>query len=84
MDIITNYEDIGKIAKIKNVMAVYLFRGGFNKLPAYIKIRVFREGMPLIIKDEKFLSRLKFQILDGYLDFKPLITKYTEKIFQHA
>ena len=117
--IITKFENIKniakKIAKIKNVKAVYLFGSyarkeqhglsdidlcvigdlsekeeleimgyctdnldvsAFNQLPIYIKIRVFREGKTLVVKDTKYLDYVKLKTIKEYLDYKPLINKY--------
>lgn len=117
---IENIEKIAeKIAKIKNVEAVYLFgsyaRGTsgplsdidlcvignlslkeerdalselsdnldisfFNRLPIYIKIRVFKEGKMLIVNDKEAIDRRKFQTIQEYLDFMPLINKYIREV----
>jgi len=48
----------------------------FELLPVYIKIRVFIEGKPLIIKDREAINRLKLRTLSEYLDFKPALNKF--------
>ena len=51
----------------------------FELLPIYIKIRVFKEGKPLVIKDEEFIRRLKLKTLAEYLDFKPAINRFCKE-----
>jgi len=48
----------------------------FDMLPIYIKIRVFKNGKPLVIKDKEYVNRLKLRTLQEYLDFKPAINKF--------
>ncbi len=48
----------------------------FNELPIWIKIRIFREGKPLVLKDVQFISELKIRTLKNYLDFKYIINKH--------
>lgn len=48
----------------------------FNRLPIYIKIRVFKEGKLLILKDKEYVDLIKIRTLREYLDFKPAINKF--------
>lgn len=52
----------------------------FNNLPIWIKIRVFKEGKPLVITDIKFIDRVKIKTIREYLDFKPIINKYCKEV----
>ena len=49
-------------------------------LPAFIAFRVFKDGKELLNKDELFVQRVKKTIIKQYLDFKPLINKYTKRL----
>lgn len=51
----------------------------FNDLPIFIKIRVFKEGKPLVIKDKEFVDNAKMKTLREYLDFKHIINRYCEE-----
>lgn len=51
----------------------------FEDLPIYIKIRVFKEGKPIILKDEEFIKKLEFKTLREYLDFKPAIERFCKE-----
>lgn len=51
----------------------------FNRLPIYIKMRVLKEGNPLLIKDKEYIQKLKFNTLREYLDFKPAINKFARE-----
>jgi len=48
----------------------------FDMLPVYIKIRVFKEGKPLFVKNEEGIRRLALKTLAEYLDFKPAINRF--------
>ena len=48
----------------------------FDMLPVYIKIRVFREGKLLFVKDKEETRRIALKTLADYLDFKPAINKF--------
>jgi predicted nucleotidyltransferase len=48
----------------------------FNRIPLAIKFRVLKDGKPLIVKDEKYIQKVKFYTLRDYLDFKPAINKF--------
>jgi len=48
----------------------------FDMLPVSIKIRVFTEGKPLVVKDKELIARIQFSTLREYLDFKPGINKF--------
>ena len=52
----------------------------FNNLPIWIKIRMFKEGKPIVVKDINFVNRIKIKTLREYLDFKYIINKYCEEI----
>jgi len=52
----------------------------FYMLPIFIRFRVFKEGKPLIIKDEYFTKMLASKTLGEYLDFKMrIIDKHVMK-----
>ncbi len=53
----------------------------FEDLPIYIKIRVFREGKPLYIKDKDFINFVKVKTIKKYLDFRKIINRYTKEVF---
>jgi len=54
----------------------------FDELPIYIKFRIFKEGKPLIIRDEEYLEIIKLITLKQYRDFKPIIDKRVKEIFK--
>lgn len=51
----------------------------FHRLPLIIQFRVLREGMPLIINDEKFVLKVKSRILREYIEFLPSINKFVRR-----
>lgn len=52
----------------------------FDRLPLYIRYRVFKDGNVLFNKDEKLLTKLKFWTLKHYLDEKYWRDKFTSKV----
>lgn len=48
----------------------------FDMLPAYIKIRVFREGKVIFVRNKEQIRRLALKTLSEYLNFKPAINKF--------
>lgn len=56
----------------------------FYELPIYIRFRVFRDGKPLIVKDEKYLELLKLSTLKQYRDFKPIIYRRIQGVFENV
>ena len=52
----------------------------FDKLPLYIRYRVFKDGSILFNKDDKLLTKLKFWTLKHYLDEKYWRDKFTAKV----
>ena len=47
----------------------------FDELPIWIKTRVFRDGKPLINKNEKKIREMVFRTMHEWEDFKPTLTK---------
>jgi predicted nucleotidyltransferase len=47
----------------------------FNELPIWIKTRIFRDGKPIVIKNEKEIYDLAFTTLREWEDFRPLLNK---------
>lgn len=45
----------------------------FDELPIWIKMRVFRDGKCIFVKDKNALNLIKLLTLKEYLDFKPFI-----------
>jgi predicted nucleotidyltransferase len=53
----------------------------FRLLPIAVRFRVFKEGVPLIVKDKDLINKLKIQTLREYIDFRMLMKKfYMEKL----
>jgi len=52
----------------------------FEDLPIWIRMRIFKEGKPLVMKDENYVNVLKIKTLKSYLDFKPIINRYCEEV----
>ena len=53
----------------------------FWDLPIYIRYRVLKEGNPLFVRDKKFLHSVTIETLWEYLDFKPIIERFSEIYF---
>ncbi len=53
----------------------------FWRLPISIRMRVFKEGIPLLVKNREILDKIKISTFHEYLDFKPLINKYLMERF---
>ncbi|MEM7827030.1 MAG: nucleotidyltransferase domain-containing protein [Candidatus Aenigmatarchaeota archaeon] len=49
----------------------------FWSLPIMIRYNVLKQGKPLFERDEKFLHSIKVETLNEYLDFKPVIERFT-------
>lgn len=81
--IIGNLKEKDKI-KIAGYSSDNLDISFFDELPIYIKFRVFRDGKPLIIKDEKYLQLLKLITLKQYRDFKPIIERRIQEVFENV
>ncbi|MBS3066023.1 nucleotidyltransferase domain-containing protein [Candidatus Pacearchaeota archaeon] len=52
----------------------------FEELPIYIKFRVLNEGRLLFVRDNDYLNVLKIKIMREYIDFKPMINKYIQRV----
>lgn len=50
----------------------------FNDLPIIIKARVFREGKPLYVADQKYINGLEWKTTKEYWDFKPILRQFIE------
>jgi len=48
----------------------------FHLLPVSLRLRVFIEGRPILIRNPEFINRLKLATLQEYLDFKPAINRF--------
>lgn len=53
----------------------------FDELPIAIRFRVFKEGKIIFLRDEKFLNSLKAETISRFLDFKPLLERYFNKVY---
>lgn len=81
--IIGNLKEIDKI-KIAGYSSDNLDISFFDELPVYIKFRVFRDGKPLIVKDERSLKLIRLFILNQYRDFKPISNKRINEVFENV
>ena len=45
----------------------------FDELPIWIKTRVFRDGKPIVNKNEKEVLEIAFRTMHEWEDFRPLI-----------
>ncbi len=52
----------------------------FWDLPISIRFRVFKEGRLLLCKDKLFLQRIKVDTIKRYLDFKPVLERYSKRV----
>ncbi len=50
----------------------------FDDLPLTIKVRVFREGKPLYVADQKYIEQLGWRTTKEYWDFKPILKGFIE------
>ncbi len=48
----------------------------FDELPIYIRYRVFKEGIPLYIKDEAKFSGILADTLSEFMDFRGVLDEY--------
>lgn len=81
--VIGNLKERDKI-KISGYSSDNLDVSFFDELPIYIKFRVFRDGKPLLIKDENYLNLVKKITLNQYRDFKPIINKRIKEVFEYV
>lgn len=49
----------------------------FHDLPISLKAKVFREGKLLFCRDKRLLIDLKLAAMKEYLDFKPVLDRFT-------
>ena len=56
----------------------------FDELPIWIKTRVFRDGKPLINKDENRVRQIAFKTMHEWEDFKPLIQNRVYRRFERC
>lgn len=49
----------------------------FHDLPIALKAKVFREGMLLFCRDNRLLIDIKIAVMKEYLDFKPVLDRFT-------
>jgi predicted nucleotidyltransferase len=54
----------------------------FSELPIWIKARIFSEGKPLFISNEKKIKEIKFITLMNYLDFKHILDLMMRKVLE--
>ncbi len=48
-------------------------------LPMNLQVRVFKEGKVLFMRNERFISSIRADLISKYLDFKPILKRYYEK-----
>ncbi len=51
----------------------------FEDLPMNLRVRIFKEGKVLFMRDEGFISSVRADLISEYLDFKPILKRYYEK-----
>ena len=56
----------------------------FNELPLIIQIRIFKEGKPLFIKNEKEVELIMWKTLSKYREIFPLIKRRMEEMFEYV
>ena len=56
----------------------------FDELPITIRIKVFKEGKALFVKDENEIEKIKWPTLYQYRDIYPLIEKRVNEMFNYA
>ncbi|MDI6855586.1 MAG: nucleotidyltransferase domain-containing protein [Candidatus Thermoplasmatota archaeon] len=52
----------------------------FHKLPLYIQFEVLKHGKTLFIRDEKFFSEIRREVLRDYLEMSYLYERMSKKI----
>lgn len=55
----------------------------FHDLPISLKAKVFREGKLLFCRDKRLLIDIKLAAMKEYLDFKPVLDRFT-RVFMGA
>lgn len=53
----------------------------FEELPIWIKIRVFKDGKALFVRDKKLVTKLIFKTVHEYEDFKPIMMTKIRRVF---
>jgi|SRR3989344_6141987 len=56
----------------------------FDDLPLTIKNRVFREGKPLYVANQKYIDDLNWRTTKEYWDFKPILKEFIEEYIPGA
>ena len=56
----------------------------FDDIPLTIKNRVFREGKPLYVANQKYIDDLNWRTTKEYWDFKPILKEFIEEYIPGA
>jgi predicted nucleotidyltransferase len=52
----------------------------FHRLPLYIQFEVLKHGQPIFIKDKKYFSKVKMEVLKEYLEMSYLYERMSKRV----
>jgi predicted nucleotidyltransferase len=67
-----------RISALENEKIQIVF---WDEIHLALKFRVLKEGKVLYVKDINFLNSLKAEAINRFLDFKPILERYYEKVY---
>jgi len=67
-----------RISALENEKIQIVF---WDEIHLPLKFRVLKEGKVLYVKDINFLNSLKAETISRFLDFKPILERYYEKVY---
>jgi predicted nucleotidyltransferase len=67
-----------RISALENERIQIVF---WDEIHLALKFRVLKEGKVLYVKDINFLNSLKAETISRFLDFKPILERYYEKVY---
>jgi predicted nucleotidyltransferase len=67
-----------RISALENERIQIVF---WDEIHLALKFRVLKEGKVLYVKDTNFLNSLKAETISRFLDFKPILERYYEKVY---
>jgi predicted nucleotidyltransferase len=67
-----------RISALENEKIQIVF---WDEIHLALKFRVLKEGKVLYVKDINFLNSLKAETISRFLDFKPILERYYEKVY---
>jgi len=67
-----------RISALENEKIQIVF---WDEIHLALKFRILKEGKVLYVKDINFLNSLKAETISRFLDFKPILERYYEKVY---